>query len=152
MKPTDLSKFFIQCQEIMYQEVRNVLTYLGEECVKKVRERGYEESWIDRTGNLRSSIGYAVFEEGKNVMQSQFYVVKEGSEGQQAGRQMIEDLASLYSNAFALVVVAGMEYAEDVEALDSKDVLASTEIWAKSVIEERLNMAMERAAKRIDAL
>lgn len=152
MTVDDLDAFFAQCKEILYEEMRNALSKLGEECVKRVRERGAEESWIDRTGNLRSSIGYAVYESGKAVIQSNFYVVKDGSLGQSTGQQMIDELASLYANTMALVVVAAMEYADEVEALSNKDVLASTELWAKGVVEEYLELGMQRAAKRIDSL
>lgn len=148
----DLDAFFAQCKQIIYEEMRNALSKLGEECVKRVRERGAEESWIDRTGNLRSSIGYAVYESGRAVIQSNFYVVKDGSLGQSTGQQMIDELASLYANTMALVVVAAMEYADEVEALSNKDVLASTELWAKGVVEEYLELGMQRAAKRIDSL
>lgn len=148
----DLDAFFAQCKQILYEEMRNALSKLGEECVKRVRERGAEESWIDRTGNLRSSIGYAVYESGRAVIQSNFYVVKDGSLGQSTGQQMIDELASLYANTMALVVVAAMEYADEVEALSNKDVLASTELWAKGVVEEYLELGMQRAAKRIDSL
>lgn len=152
MTINDLDAFFAKCKQIIYEEMRNALSKLGEECVKRVRERGAEESWIDRTGNLRSSIGYAVYESGKAVIQSNFYVVKDGSLGQSTGQQMIDELASLYANTMALVVVAAMEYADEVEALSNKDVLASTELWAKGVVEEYLELGMQRAAKRIDSL
>lgn len=152
MTINDLDAFFAKCKQIIYEEMRNALSKLGEECVKRVRERGAEESWIDRTGNLRSSIGYAVYESGRAVIQSNFYVVKDGSLGQSTGQQMIDELASLYANTMALVVVAAMEYADEVEALSNKDVLASTELWAKGVVEEYLELGMQRAAKRIDSL
>lgn len=152
MTINDLDAFFAKCKQIIYEEMRNALSKLGEECVKRVRERGAEESWIDRTGNLRSSIGYAVYESGRAVIQSNFYVVKDGSLGQSTGQQMIDELASLYANTMALVVVAAMEYADEVEALSNKDVLASTELWAKGVVEEYLELGMRRAAKRIDSL
>ena len=36
------------------------LSYLGEQCVRVARDRAPELSWIDQTGNLRSSIGYII--------------------------------------------------------------------------------------------
>ena len=40
------------------------LAYLGEQCVKKVRDRSGKESWYDQTGNLRSSVGYVIAKNG----------------------------------------------------------------------------------------
>ena len=72
--------------------------------------------------------------------------------GQSEGRRMVEELSSKYSQTYALVVVAGMSYAELVEAIESKDVLASTEIWAKQKVDSYLEKAKDRALKRINAL
>ena len=63
---------------------------------------------------------------------------------------MISQLASEYSNTYALVVVAGMNYADYVEALENKDVLASTELWAKRIVDARLKMAKKEAIRKID--
>ena len=58
-------------------------------------------------------------------------------------------LATKSAETYALVVVAGMDYAEAVEARDNKDVLASTELWAKQEIQKYLNKALERAYGKI---
>ncbi len=65
---------------------------------------------------------------------------------------MVADLASQYANTYALVVVAAMNYADKVEALENKDVLESTKIWAQSVIEKRIERALEIAEKKSNAL
>lgn len=128
------------------------LAYLGEQCTIRVRDRSGSESWFDQTGNLRSSIGYAVYEHGKSVIESAFDIVKNGSQGADKGRRMIQALASKYAETYALVVLAGMEYAEFVEAKDNKDVLASTELWARQKMKNYLDRAMEKAERRIIAL
>ena len=125
---------------------------LGEECIVKVRDRGPEESWIDHTANLRSSIGYAIYDYGLKQIESAFAVVKDGTVGSNTGKHMIQQLAKEYSNVFALVVIAGMNYADKVEAIESKDVLESTRIWAQGVVNERLEKAKEVAIKKINAL
>ena len=43
-----------------------------------------------------------------------------------------------------------MSYAEYVEAIESKDVLASTELWARARIDEYMQKTQERAEKRIN--
>ena len=45
-----------------------------------------------------------------------------------------------------------MNYAEYVEAIEGKDVLASTELWAKAKVSEYMGKAKERAEKRINIL
>lgn len=135
--------------DILAGEIVRAFSYLGEQCVKRVRDRTGDESWYDQTGNLRSSIGYAVYEQGKAIIQSAFEQVKKGSQGPIEGRKMVDELASKYSQTYALVVVAGMEYSEYVEAMKCKDVLASTELFAKSKMNEYLEKAKERAFGKI---
>lgn len=134
---------------ILQEEMFRALSYLGEQSIKRIRDRGPEESWFDQTGNLRSSIGYAVYGEGRKIIESAFEVVKDGNEGPSEGKRMIDELASKYAETFALVVVAGMEYADAVEARENKDVLASTELWAKAKVQEYIDRAKTRAENRI---
>ncbi len=147
-----LKRFFIKSHNIIAQEIKSALLRLGEESVTKIRDRSANESWNDQTGTLRSSIGYAIYNYGKVEIESAFEVVKQGSEGAQVGREMIQELASLYADTYALVVLAGMDYASDVEAIESKDVLASTELWAKKVVSTYIEKAKERAEKKINDL
>lgn len=107
------------------------LAYLGEQCVMKARDRSGEESWFDQSGNLRSSIGYVIAQHGKIVKYSAFNQVMSGSDGTRVGKELAEELVRNYSNDYVLIVVAGMNYAELVEAMDNKDVLASTELWVR---------------------
>lgn len=143
---------FREAAKILYSKILYNLSYLGEDCVKRIRDRSGDESWFDQTGNLRSSIGYAIFSYGKKQIGSAFETVKEGMKGTSQGKKMIKDLAKLYSDTYALVVVAAMEYAECVEAMESKDVLASTEIYAKGKVNRILQKAMYDAEKEIQEL
>ncbi len=147
-----MTAYLNNAARILEEEIFRSLAYLGEQCVRMVRDRDGLASWFDQTDNLRSSIGYAIFGEGRKVIQSAFEPVMNGALGTQAGQQMIDRLASKFSETYALVVVAGMDYADYVEARDNKDVLASTELWAKSKIDEYLRMAKNRAQTRIAAL
>lgn len=145
-------KFMNDAFNIIRNEITMCLTKLGEECIAKIRDRSGSESWFDQTGNLRSSIGYAVYDHGMQKIQSAFQIVMSGNDGSIAGRKMLRQLANDYSNAYALVVVAGMNYADYVESLKNKDVLASTELWAKGVVDARLERAMQSAVAKIDKL
>lgn len=147
-----IDSFFRQAMEIMRNELFRALAYLGEQSVAKVRDRKEIDSWYDHTANLRSSIGYSIYDYGKKIIESSFAPVKGGAKGQEEGRKMVDELAGKYASTYALVVVAAMNYAEYVEACENKDVLASTEIWAKSKLDEYMTKAKERAVKRINAL
>lgn len=121
------------------------LSELGEQCVTKIRDRAGDKSWYDQTGNLRSSVGY-VIAHNKNIIQySTFNQVKQGSEGVKTGKDLAKELAKRYSNNYVLIVVAGMNYAEFVEAMDNKDVLASTELWAR----EQVPLMLEKLKRQI---
>lgn len=121
------------------------LSKLGEQCVTKIRDRAGDKSWYDQTGNLRSSVGY-VIAHNKNIIQySTFNQVKQGSEGVKTGKDLAKELAKRYSNNYVLIVVAGMNYAEFVEAMDNKDVLASTELWAI----EKVPLMLEKLKRQI---
>ena len=121
------------------------LAYLGEQCVRLARDRAPELSWIDRTGNLRSSIGYIITHNGNIVQYSDFQQVKQGSEGVKTGKDFAEEIAKQFSSEYVLVVVAGMNYAEYVEARDNKDVLATPELFAN----KELPKMFERLKKQI---
>lgn len=121
------------------------LSKLGEQCVTKIHDRAGDKSWYDQTGNLRSSVGY-VIAHNKNIIQySTFNQVNQGSEGVKTGKDLAKELAKRYSNNYVLIVVAGMNYAEFVEAMDNKDVLASTELWAR----EQVPLMLEKLKRQI---
>lgn len=149
---SEVDRILYKSFEILKNEITKSLVKLGEECIAKIRDRSKEESWIDRTGNLRSSIGYAVYDYGIKQIESAFQIVRNGNEGSSEGKKMISQLGNEYSNAYALVVVAGMNYASYVEALENKDVLASTELWAKSIVDTRLKRAKKAAVEKINKL
>lgn len=147
-----IDELFQKAAKIIFDRVQYNLNYLGLLCVRRIRDRSGDESWYDQTGNLRSSIGYAIYSYGTKQIESAFDSVLGGSEGSQKGKKMVADLASKYSDTYALVVVAAMEYADYVEAIDSKDVLASTEIYAKSEVNKYLEKAIKEAEKEIQKL
>lgn len=145
-----VKEFLFRAASYLQSAILNALCKLGEECVVKIRMRSAMESWIDHTGNLRSSIGYSVYDHGKKFLSSTFEQVLSGIEGTAKGKKMIEDLAKEYSRVYALVVIAAMEYAAEVEAIESKDVLSSTKIWATAQVEKRVKTAIDYAITEIN--
>lgn len=112
------------------QAIYMALMRVGEECVNYARIHG---SYMDQTGNLRSSIGYAVLDNGKIISEKGFIQVKEGAEGVKSGKEFIGDLMSKNSSGIVLIVVAGMEYAASVEA-KSYDVISGSELQAEILV------------------
>ena len=116
------------------------LDYLGLQSVRYIRDRTADESWMDQTGNLRSSIGYIVVHDGEIRKSGGFERVngpkrdKSSADGSAEGRSYAERLAANYPTGYALIVVAGMEYAAYVEAKANKDVLAGGEIFLKKEV------------------
>lgn len=147
-----ISIYFVTAIKILDEEVNNALAYLGEQMLVKIRNRSQSESWIDQTGNLRSSIGYAIYNQGMEKLQSAFNVILSGNLGAEEGQKVLRNLSRQYAQTYALVVVAGMDYASYVEAKENKDVLASTNLWAKSIVDEYVQKALQKAQKRIDAI
>lgn len=147
-----IDELFEKASKIINDKIWYNLSYLGLQCERRVRDRSGEESWFDQSGNLRSSIGYAVYSYGRKLIGSSFGSVLGGTEGSQKGRQMVDQLAGKYSDTYALVVLAAMEYADYVEAMKSKDVLASIEIWAKNEVEKYIRKAIKEAEEEIQKL
>ena len=70
------------------QVIIKTLKRVGEMCINEARENG---DYIDRTGNLRSSIGYVVLSDGVVVGKGGFSRVKTGKDGQSEGKKFLEE-------------------------------------------------------------
>ena len=111
------------------------LTRVGEEAVKLAKMIPPERGFKDRTKNLRSSIGYVVLVDGKPVNVA-FAAVKGGHAGVNEGQRLALQVGSK-TEGYALVVVAGMNYAVHVES-KGRDVLTSAEKYAEKQIAKEL--------------
>ena len=112
----------------------NILMYVGESCITEARDNG---SYMDQTGNLRSSIGYVVVNNGKIVGMKVGEQVKDGTEGKRKAESYMTRLASEHSTGICLIVVAGMNYAVYV-AGRGKNVLSSAELLAERMVPQML--------------
>lgn len=138
-----------EASDILREEIIEQLSYLGAECVTMARD-DHPGNWEDQTGNLRSSIGFAIFDHGREVMAAAFEQVQQGAEGSAKGKEYVKTLAGKNAQTYALVVVAGMDYADFVEL--KRDVLQGAEARAKQVCDARIRRAVETATKRINRL
>lgn len=123
------------------ERVRKVLLetlrYVGEQCVKNARDNG---TYQDQTGNLRSSIGYAIVEDGRVItdgLEAQYQQFKDGKQGLDESKKFLLEVGKRFSG-LALVIVAGMNYAVYVERNHHKNVLTSAELLAEKLVPELL--------------
>ena len=112
------------------------LQYVGEVCINEARDSG---SYTDRTGNLRSSIGYVIAKDGTIITESAFpRVMGTADKGPETGRELAERIArECEPGSYALVVVAGMKYAVHVTNR-GYNVLNSAELIARQLAPEML--------------
>lgn len=118
------------------RQIIESLCRVGEEAVKLAKLIPPERGFNDQTGNLRSSIGYVVVKDGKPVNVS-FGAVKGGHAGVNEGQRLALQVGSNYTDGYALVVVAGMNYAVHVES-KGRDVLTSAEKFAEKEVAKHL--------------
>ena len=133
--PADIERQFNKLFEVVEKRLIDRLKQLGEMCVKQARESAPPYSYLDQTGNLRSSIGYMVFKEGVAIHEI-FEQVKGGTEGVKTAQAVARKIGGS-SKGLTLVVVAGMNYAVYVEA-KGFDVLASAEHLAEKELPRML--------------
>ena len=143
----EIEEYFDQRVKAIRQAQINNLVYVGEAAVKEARESG---RYKDQTGNLRSSIGYCVLDNGKVIKESSFDVARgvwkddkgrkhpySGDAGSSEGREFLHTLISEHSKGLALIIVAGMNYAAYVEA-KNYNVLDSAEQMAERLLPQLL--------------
>lgn len=118
------------------RQIIESLCRIGEEAVKLAKLIPPERGFNDQTGNLRSSIGYVVVKDGKPVNVS-FGAVKGGHTGVNEGQRLALQIGSKQTEGYALIVVAGMNYAVHVES-KGRDVLTSAEKFAEKEIAKEL--------------
>lgn len=160
-------------EQIQKYQIRR-LQMLGEMCVNHARSVPKSQGFEDQTGNLRSSIGYAVFVNGIAVhsfyepasVQSGSRLVKrkrklkdgtikeyqakmkiggDGAVGAQKGQELATKVGEK-TNGVCLVVTAGMNYALYVESR-GRDVIASAEQLAKRELPRMLEKLIDNIKK-----
>lgn len=103
----------------------NALKQIGDLCVSESKENG---NYRDFTGNLRRSVGYVIANNGTVVHMSQM---------NEQGKFLAFSLATS-STGIQMFVLAGMQYAEIVEAR-GKNVIASSELLAEVIVPRIMN-------------
>ena len=111
-----------------------LLGWVGEECRNAaITSHRYQ----NQTGNLESSTGYVIADNGHIVKVGGFNPIFEGKKGATEGKAYAKSLVSQYPTGICLIVVAGMNYASYVSDR-GLDVLDSAELTARQLIPDIL--------------
>nr|DAI84505.1 MAG TPA: protein of unknown function (DUF333) [Caudoviricetes sp.]DAL21517.1 MAG TPA_asm: protein of unknown function (DUF333) [Caudoviricetes sp.]DAU50164.1 MAG TPA: protein of unknown function (DUF333) [Caudoviricetes sp.] len=136
----DIRARMSQMLELRKKALIGQLFYIGEECLTQARS-GHK--YLNQTGNLCSSIGYCILDNGKIISEGEWKAVAggkgDGEEGKKQGVAFLHDLAAKQTTkGIVFLMVAGMPYAQYVEAM-SLDVLDTSEQMAQRKIKDMLN-------------
>lgn len=142
----EFERFFKVFEEKTEKKIIKLLQYVGEAAVKAARENG---NYFDQTGNLRSSIGYVVIKEGKRIKED-FEASPKGTDKQSgivAAMKLATKAAQEHNTGLALIIVAGMDYAVCVEAIEGYDVITATSEGAEDFLKDNVKKIMKRVDK-----
>lgn len=137
----DIDRWFDKFQERAEERIFKLLSAAGEKFVEVARKSG---NYTDRTGNLRSSVGYIIAMDGETVSEN-FEKSGKGRRctGISKARQLAEDISLAYQGSYVLIDVAGMEYAVHVEA-KGKDVATTGYIQCQEYLRKALIRVFEK--------
>lgn len=115
----------------IYNQVLQAIHNVGLDAVTTARNKE-NHSWKPQTGNLQSSFGYVIVVNGK-IIEGDFRKIggtTDGSKGMTEAQNFANELASKYPDSIQLIVVAGMPYAQYLEAR-GYNVLDMSEVNAR---------------------
>lgn len=148
-KMSDIERDLDAKTMIIVNAAVQALAFLGMKCVNYARTIPSDQGFTDRTGNLRSSIGFKVFVGGRAV-QEDYKQVLGGTEGMARGKALADEVgARCKEHQIMLVVTAGMEYAIYVES-KNRDVITGSELLAEREwpqMKQRIDEIIRRQAK-----
>lgn len=125
----DISRMAKEVQKAKEQAILERLKFIGERFIINARSIS---TYKDRTGNLRSSIGYVILKDGRQIVGD----FKGKGEGVRKAKDMVARLiGENYAGhkGFVLIGVAGMEYAAAVESR-GKDVITGSAMIAETAL------------------
>jgi hypothetical protein len=105
------------------------LQRVGEQFVNNARRNA---NFKDRTGNLRSSIGYVILKDGVQLFDN-FAQRAGGPQGEQVAKDLVEEVKKNFPTGFVLIGVAGMDYAAAVESKGFDVITTSADIAEVSI-------------------
>lgn len=112
-------------------------------CDNVVRDARLLDTYTDQTGNLRSSIGYVIYDNGAEIYQSfeARGMSTGGEEGVKKAMELASNVAIAYGEQLVAVVVAGMDYAVYVES-KGLDVITGPWLQYRNYFDKYFNEAL----------
>ena len=141
----DIDNWYTIFNEKAEEKLYKTLLRAGEMFVRFARLYG---NYKDHTGNLRSSIGYVIIEDGDIIDEDFKLSTKPGTDkasGLRAAKKLTKELANTYNQGMVLICVAGMNYAAYVEAIDSLDVITAAGLKTEEDLRKQVRKIFERA-------
>ena len=124
----DVKEVFDTFVEDVDVQMIQLFAYVGEEFVNQARNT---RTYKDRTGNLRSSIGYIVALDGEVKIDN----LEGTGEGKARARELVKEVLSDDSAGIVLIGFAGMQYASYVES-KGYDVITGSTPKASKILRE----------------
>lgn len=117
---------------LIKQAIINRLKFVGEKFIVNARSN---DTYKDQTGNLRSSIGYVILDDGDQIEES---FPGDKSEGVRQGKATAESAKENFPTGLVLIGIAGMGYAAAVESR-GLDVITASSITAENDLKKALS-------------
>lgn len=137
----DIEAFIQSKLQQANQAVINAYKFAGETFVREARlKTAATGGFNDITGNLRSSIGYIIINNGKQLVANfeESGIGTDKATGIATGIQFAEEVAAEFTKGLALICVAGMGYAAAVES-KGKDVITGSTLELSTQLKELLS-------------
>jgi hypothetical protein len=132
----DIRKMMLERKQVILDAITQRLQFVGEKFVIAARNN---RTYKDVTGNLRSSIGYVILYNGKQLSDN----FQGTASGVVFAKKAVAEIRQKYPIGFVLIVVAGMDYAAAVEA-KGFDVISTSSIEAKNDLKKALKNLNEK--------
>ena len=136
---TDMSKLFAKIDAKTEEAKASYTEAFEMACLDIFNLAKKTNTYKDQTNNLRSSIGFILYDRGELVTENfgmaGIGVEGDGSKGIVEGKRIAEEASKTHPESLIGVIVAGMEYALYVEA-KGYDVLTGSCLQAKIVLEK----------------
>jgi len=143
--PFEVEQFYNNLADRADKIIFNMLRGTGEEFVKIARKK---KTYQEHSGNLKSSIGYAVIKNGK-IINENYEMSDKGFDkktGISEAKKLVAKLAIENNKGWLLIGMAAMKYAFIVESLHHLDVISS----AAEQAEEYIKITSRRIFERIE--
>lgn len=134
---SDIKKAIAERSKATEQAILARLQRIGERFVANARNKA---DFTDRTGNLRSSIGYVILKDGVQIFEN-FQARSGGTSGVENAKKVITEAALKFPKGFVIIGVAGMDYAAAVESKGFDVITTSAGIAATSLKESMQQLA-----------